>query len=413
MERIVSTRRFWSACLGNLFEHYDNALFGFLSPFLAPLIFPKYDPLTALILTFAMIPLGMIARPIGSLFFGYIGDRKGRQKALFLSLSGMAVVSLGVALSPTYLQAGILSPILFCLGRVLQNFFASGETIGGAIFLLEGSPKARHDFLSSLYNASTIGGILLASGGVALLSFLGHTASSWRVLYLIGTFTALFGALIRRQETAPLPPITARPSLFKTFIAYRKPLFLIMIISGFAYANYTMALVLMNGLIPLLTSYSKAQMMGLNTLLLILDFALLPLFGYLASRYSRYTVMIGAALLTAMVAAPLLALLKTASLPLLILIRSTFVLLGVAFFAPFHAWAKELVPAHCRYGIIALGYALGSQLLGGPTSALSLWLLKTTGTASGVAIYWIVLALAATCALVTSRQTKPVDDYAI
>ena len=64
----MSRLRFWSAWLGNLFEHYDSALFGFLSPFLAPLFFPKQEPLTALILTYAMIPLGMLARPIGSLY---------------------------------------------------------------------------------------------------------------------------------------------------------------------------------------------------------------------------------------------------------------------------------------------------------------------------------------------------------
>lgn len=60
--------QFWSVCLGNLFEHYDTALFGFLSPFLAPLFFPKHDPLTALILTYAIIPLGMVMRPLGALF---------------------------------------------------------------------------------------------------------------------------------------------------------------------------------------------------------------------------------------------------------------------------------------------------------------------------------------------------------
>src|SRR4051812_25423429 len=96
----------FSAWLGNLFEHYDTALFGFLSPFLAPLIFPKQDPLTALILTYAMIPLGMLARPIGSLFFGYIGDVYGRAVALFWTLAGMAIISLCIALTPLYAQVG-------------------------------------------------------------------------------------------------------------------------------------------------------------------------------------------------------------------------------------------------------------------------------------------------------------------
>ncbi len=42
--------RFVSGCLGNLFDHYDMALYKCLSPFLAPpLFFPESDPITALI----------------------------------------------------------------------------------------------------------------------------------------------------------------------------------------------------------------------------------------------------------------------------------------------------------------------------------------------------------------------------
>lgn len=131
----TSRLQLWNVCLGNLFEHYDTALFGFLSPFLAPLIFPKEEPITALILTYAIIPLGMLARPLGSLVFGFIGDVCGRKHALFLTLAGMSLVSGCIALSPTYAQAGIVAPIIFCLGRILQNFLAAGETMGGAIFL--------------------------------------------------------------------------------------------------------------------------------------------------------------------------------------------------------------------------------------------------------------------------------------
>ena len=167
MSRSLTT----SAFLGNFFEHYDTALFSFLSPFLAPLIFPEKDPLTALILTYALIPLGMLARPFGSLVFGYIGDNYGRKKALVFTFSGMSIVSFMIAFSPTYASAGLLAPLIFCIGRILQNFCAAGESVGGAIFLLENHTTRRHDFLSSLYSASTIGGILAASLSVSWLYY--------------------------------------------------------------------------------------------------------------------------------------------------------------------------------------------------------------------------------------------------
>lgn len=396
--------RLWSAILGNLFEHYDAALFGFLSPFLAPLIFPDKEPVVALILTYAMIPLGMVARPIGALVFGCIGDRYGRKQALFLTLSGMAFVSAGIALSPTFATAGFLAPAIFCLGRILQNFFSAGETMGGAIYLLEDTPEKTHDILSSLYGASTIGGILLASAGVAALAHFHAMDNGWRLLYAFGCITGLFGLLIRRH--LPFVPAPKKVALYKVFWQEKRALFFILINAGFAYATYTMALVLMNGWIPLVTNLSKVQMMSLNTSLLFFDFCLLPFFGWMASKISREKLMMGTAICVALTATLLLSALQGASLGVVIGIRMCFVIFGVAFFAPFHAWAQQLVPLEHRYAIISFGYALGSQLLGGPTAVLSLWLFKITGMAASVSWYWILLAMASYVCLVLAKKKK-------
>ncbi|HSX04050.1 MAG TPA: MFS transporter [Rhabdochlamydiaceae bacterium] len=396
-----------SAWCGNLFEHYDAALFGFLSPFLAPLIFPQQEPITALILTYAMIPLGMLARPFGSLIFGRIGDKRGREQALFLSLSGMAIVSASIAFSPTYAQAGILAPIIFCIGRVMQNFFASGESMGGAIYLLENSPEKKHDWLSGLYNASTIGGILLASAGVLLLCIYDQVESGWRILYLFGTLTALFGLFLRRVRLTKANTQTLQDqNLMRLFWEYRRPLFCIMISAGFSYANYTIALVLMNGFIPLVTSFSKAQMMGMNTFLLILDFCALPFFGWLSSKVSREKLMFFSSALAALCAIPLCMLIKEGAISSIIFARIFLVLLGVAFFAPFHAWVLQLIPSSYRYLLISFGYSIGTQLFGGPTSAISLWLYKTTGIVSSIAWYWMALAFASSFVLLFTIRNK-------
>jgi MFS transporter, MHS family, proline/betaine transporter len=163
------------------------------------LIFPKAEPITALILTYAMIPLGMIARPLGAFVFGYIGDSFGRKKALILSLGSMSVVTGLMALSPTYAYAGMFAPLFLCNGIYLQNFLSAGETMGGAIYLLENTSEERHDVLSGFYSATTIGGILFASAGVALLSQYGVIEWGWRLLYLVGCLTAFFAFTLRKQ----------------------------------------------------------------------------------------------------------------------------------------------------------------------------------------------------------------------
>lgn len=375
-------KKFISVFLGNLFEHYDTALFSFLSPFLAPLIFPNHDPLSALILTYAFIPLGTLLRPIGSLIFGYIGDRYGRERALFLTLAGMSLVSGCIAFTPTYQQIGILAPIIFYIGRALQNCLAAGETMGGAIYLLENTKAKNHDLLSSIYCSSTMAGHLLASFGVFLL---GSFHSGWRILYLFGCVTALFGTLLRRggvQKT-----VRVKTNLW----AYKKQVLIIALAAGFAYANYAMALVIPNGFIPLVTNFSKTEILKLNSYLLIFDFCVLPLFGYLASKIRREKLMVGTAVAVILLSAPLLIALKGGSLITIILVRTAFVLFGVAFFAPFHAWAQELVPPSCRYAAISLGYALGTQILGSPTSAIALWCFQKTGIAASIGWYPMVL----------------------
>lgn len=400
-------------CLGNLFEHYDTALFGFLSPFLAPLFFPSHDPLSALILTYAMISLGMLARPIGSLFFGYMGDLYGRREALFLSLSGMSLISFGIAIIPTYQHIGFLAPLFFCLARIIQNFLSSGESMGGAILLLENAPEEKHDLLSSIYNVSTIGGILLASGGVSLLCCSKSVEFGWRFLYLFGCLTALFGCLLRKNIHLN-HPISSKPkpspkNLRTILWEYRRQLLLIALCSGLSYANYSISLVVINGFIPLVSSLTKEQMSGMNTLLLIIDFASLPAFGWLSSKISREKLMTGIALTITLSAIPLFSLLENATFATIIAIRIALVLLGVAFSAPFHAWAQQVIPAVHRYLIISFGYAIGTQLFGGPSAAISLWLYKHTGIPSSISWYWMALALANCIALRGALKPREKD----
>lgn len=398
--------RHWNAYIGNLFEHYDTALFGLLSPFLAPLIFPQHDPISALILTYAMIPLGIVSRPIGSLVFGWIGDRYGRNQALFLTLSGMAVVSGMIALSPTYNQVGFFAPLIFCVGRVLQNFFAAGETMGGALLLLENASAKQHDLLSGLYNASTMGGYLLASLFVFWLSQCDWIDPGWRFLYLGGCITVLFGIVARRAHST-WPDSKVSGSIFSVCWMYRKVLIYIAICSGFGAACYSVAFVLLNGLLPLVSPVTKREIMELNTYLVLLDFLALPFFGWVASKISREKLMLAAALSAVALALPLFFLLEGASVFGILVVRISFVMIGVAFFAPFQAWAGSLIPSHARYTVLSLGYALGSQILGSPTAVFSLWCFQKTGSVLSVAWYWMALGIASSISLARAFRLQP------
>ena len=389
--------QFISTFLGNVFEHYDLALYSLLSPFFASIFFPQDDHLSALILTYTVIPIGMLTRPLGALVFGYVGDHYGRRTALSISLFGLAVVSIFLACSPTYNQVGLFAPVYLIIGRLLQNFFGIGENLGGGIYLLEQSKKRDQDLISGLYGSSTVAGFLLASTGVSLLYYYQLLETHWRLLYVIGGLTSLFAWILRRNlpveiKVEKIETVFRIKKTFSLLWENRQTIFIIALIAGFSYANSSIAFVFFNGFIPLVSSVSKEQMVHLNTFLLLFDCMMLPLCGLLAKYFSRQKIMLSAAILIALFAFPLFSLLENASLAMVILIRVLIVSFGVCFTAPFHSWAQNLVSAANRYTFISFGYAIGSQLIGGIATPFSLWIYKQTQSVELSALYWVTLA---------------------
>lgn len=373
----------FAGIIGNFLEHYDNALFGLLSSFIAPLFFEGKDPITALILTYSMLPLGLITRPFGSLVFGWIGDHFGRRQALFLSLTGMAIITVMMGCLPLYKDIGPWSPFLLALCRMFQGFFAAGEVSGGAIFVLEHTPSTEKSLVSSCYDACSIGGILLASGIVTLISSQSLIEEGWRYLFWTGGVTAIIGIIFRLQSSKTLEiteaPRVRQTSFFSILKLYGGPFLGILFAAGFSYTTYSFAFTLMNGFIPLVTLLSKTQVMQVNTVLLVYDMLCLPVMGYLASRLGKERVMIAGSVCSALFAIPMFYLLESASLGTVIAVRLAIISFGVAFSAPYYAWAIERVPPRHRYLILSLGGAFGSQFIGMPTSAICLWLYQTFG----------------------------------
>ena len=145
----LSTRRrvIAAGVVGNVLEWYDFALFGVLAPVIALHFFPTADPLAGLISSYTVFAIGFLARPLGGVIFGHIGDRFGRRQALVLSVVMMAIPTAAMGLLPTYEQAGILAPILLTLLRIVQGISTGGEFSGSIIFLVEQAPGHRRGLI--------------------------------------------------------------------------------------------------------------------------------------------------------------------------------------------------------------------------------------------------------------------------
>jgi MHS family citrate/tricarballylate:H+ symporter-like MFS transporter len=137
-----------------------------------------------------------------------------------------------------------------------------------------------------------------------------------------------------------------------------------------------------------------------NTLLLAFDLVLLLFFGWMATWIRREYIMMSAAFLLSIVAIPLFMLLSHPTTGNVLLIRLVIITLGVAFAAPFYAWANSLLPYQWRYRTISLAIAFGSQLLGNPVNAISLWLYENTGCIWAPGAYLALLSFCGGLAVV-------------
>jgi MFS transporter, MHS family, proline/betaine transporter len=404
---VKSKRRISSILIGNVLEHYDTALFAFLAPFFAPLFFPFFNELTNLVIAFAMIPLGKISKPLGAFIIGHLGDRYGRLLALRISLRGMAVFSLAIVFLPTYDSIGWLAPIGLLLCRIAISFFAAGECMGGGVYLLESTEKIPKGVLSSIFASSTVAGILLASTGVSLLSLTNSMDIGWRLLYLIGSLTAVVGSFFRKgyeqKEDWKGDDLSWKKRL-KICWSHRKPLLTLVFASGFSYATYSLVFVMMNGFIPLVSSFSYQEMMGVNTTLLFLDFALLPIIAILFKKASYKSLMIVGVLFLSAISLPLFYCLKTDSFTSIFLVRFVLMVAGVLFAATFHAWAQELVPEKCRFTGVSIAYVIGAQLLGAPSAAVGVFLYQLTGNITSPSWYLILLGFLTVVLLARNKE---------
>ena len=153
----------FSSFLGNFIEWFDYASYSYLATVIALVFFPDTDRTVAVMSTFAVFALSFLVRPIGAIFWGNMGDKKGRKWALSISILLMSGATFLIGCLPGYAVLGIGAPLLLLLLRMVQSFSAAGEYAGAATFIAEYAPKNHRGFYCSMVPASTAAGLLVGS----------------------------------------------------------------------------------------------------------------------------------------------------------------------------------------------------------------------------------------------------------
>ena len=175
----------------------DFAIYGFFAATIGAQFFPSHDPSISLISSFGVFAAGFIARPLGALLFGHIGDRLGRRAAVVSSVLLMVVPTLLMALLPTYETIGVFAPILLVLLRLAQGLAVGGEFTTSMVLLVEEAQRRRRGFVGSFAPFGALGGTLLGSlVGASLLAYLPQEEANswgWRLAFATGLIIGKIG----------------------------------------------------------------------------------------------------------------------------------------------------------------------------------------------------------------------------
>ena len=193
-----------SGWLGTAMEFMDFQLYSLAAAIVFnKIFFPDVSPVIGLIAAMATYGVGYVARLVGAVYFGRMGDRIGRKKVLFITIALMGASTTLIGVLPTYAMIGIWAPIMLVALRLIQGFGAGAEIAGATVMLAEYAPARRRGLISSLVCLGTNSGTLAASALWAILvSVLPEDqllSWGWRIPFLASFVLMIFAVWIRRS----------------------------------------------------------------------------------------------------------------------------------------------------------------------------------------------------------------------
>ncbi|MEO8093489.1 MAG: MFS transporter [Pseudolysinimonas sp.] len=417
-----SLKVLWASLVGTSLESYDFYVFSYLSAFfLGPLFFTPLGTFGGFLAAFLTSALGFVARPLGAIIFGQLGDRIGRRKTLIVTITIMGVATGLIGLLPDFATAGYLGAVLLVALRLIQGLSLAGEW-GGAVLLASehGGPK-RHGFYAAIPQlGSPIGSILTAALYLSLpvlLSTDDLLAWGWRIPFLVAfpllavslwlrfaaTETPVFEQVLAQERRERIPLLTAfrlRPValLLATGAA-------LLGIGSYSLMNtYTLEY----GAVQL--GYDYNQLLLATTIGALLQLITIPLFGLWATRIGSYRVVLIGAIGTLLVAFPIYFLLQTASFPVLVGMMIIGGILPTMSWAALGGLLSELFEGRFRYAAISFAYAVAA-IISGFVPAITLGFGEATGYP-----WWhpaIVLAVMSVITALSSffarKRIEPID----
>jgi len=404
-ERMKKRNVVGSAIVGNIVEYYDFGLFAVYASIIGKLFFPDTgSDLNQTLLAFSVFAVGFFMRPLGGIFFGYIGDKYGRKGSLTISILGMAFSTFAIGILPEYSQVGVLAPILLVLIRMFQGLCVGGEGAAVAIFVLEHTEGYRPGLMGSLVMASNMVGTLLATFvAIIIAKFLGLETEYWRYAFFLGGFIGLIGLYMRfsLNETPAFIEKKSSNKLVKNplkeaFRTHWKSMFLVLFLGGTTSAVAYTIRAYLNVFFLQVMGYAREDTLFLTSMALFCMIVFMPFFGIVADKvgYRKFFFTVCYTVIVTII--PIFMLLAHTSEHIGLVMLGILLLgaLSAAICAPAYPYAIKSFEVELRFSGVATSWNAGNALLGGTTPAIATFLTDQTGSPIAPAFYLIAVAMA-------------------
>ncbi|MFI1360105.1 MFS transporter [Streptomyces sp. NPDC020898] len=376
-----------ASLIGTTIEYYDFAVYGTAAALvLGPAFFPSGNATLSTLAAFLTFAAAFLARPVGVVLFGGIGDRVGRKRALFLSLVLMGLSTVGVGLLPTYETAGLAAPVLLVLLRLLQGVSLGGEWGGAVLLAAEHAPPGRRALYASIPQAGPPLGFLLSSAVIlptlAIAGKDGFADWAWRIPFLLSTVLVVVGLWVRSRVTeSPVfdqrrTGAAAAPRFPLGALVKEYPGKLLLgigaAIGGSALYYLTIVYSLSYG--PTVLGIPQPTMLTATSIAAAVAVAVTVPLATLADRVGRRPVMLTGAAGCALWALPMFGSMETGNGVLITGAFTVGLVLFTMMFSPMAAFLPELFPARLRYTGASATFILAATFGGGFAPLVATWL---------------------------------------
>ena len=405
-----ASRLIIAASLGNTLEFYEILVYGYFAVIVAKVFFPAADEAVSLLVTYGTFGASFLARPVGAIFFGDYGDRKGRKAALTLSIALMTVGTALITVMPSYASIGIAAPILVIAARLIQGFSVGGEFGSSTAFLVEHRPDRAGFFASWQWSSQGLSAVPATGLGVLLTTLMSPPdlqAWGWRIPFAFGLLIGPVGYYIRSHmsETPEFLEAGAARAPLRDLVVTQWDRLILTIgaVATSTSSQYLLVFMPTYAIRELHLPQSVAFTAAMAAA--SLQAVVVPFVGLWVDRIGQTPVMIGATVAFVLTSYPAFVLLNAQpSLAMLMAMVCWIGLLKSFFSGALPSLMARVFPTATRVSGMSLSYNIGVPIFGGFAPFFAQSLIDLTGNKLSPSYYMIATVLLSLVAVIVLRR---------